>query len=181
MKPTKHLFWWSNITGWTLIWIMNIAVRLIALPKLEISKEFTDSSILCLLGFVIVVLMRWLFHKINIMNYSPYALMRIGLGTILLNGLMHTMLTIIVINLVWGTLTTINSQRLLVEFLGNWLTLTLFHGIWVLGYIGAKYLIKNQQNTLEKIQLSNALNEAKLNTLKGQINPLFVSVWFVIQ
>lgn len=174
MKPAKHLFWWINAIGWLLIFIMNIGVRVIALPKINLKRELIDTSILCLVGFCLVVLMRWFFRRIKLMNRSPYLLMRIGLGTILINGLLQTILTLFCVNLFWGTLLTISTQQLLVEFLGNWVTLTLFQGIWVLGYIGIKYLIKNQQNTLEKIQLSSALNEAKLNTLKGQINPHYM-------
>ncbi len=45
---------------------------------------------------------------------------------------------------------------------------------WTVLYLGIKIMLKFNNDRIEKIKMSNALKQAQLNTLKGQINPHFM-------
>ncbi|MDX1392516.1 MAG: histidine kinase, partial [Rheinheimera sp.] len=46
--------------------------------------------------------------------------------------------------------------------------------IWSCLYLGSQYLRRWRQSEVEKLELANALKDAQLNTLIGQINPHFM-------
>jgi LytS/YehU family sensor histidine kinase len=46
--------------------------------------------------------------------------------------------------------------------------------MWVLCYLAIKLLLKLNKDRLERLELNDSLKQARLNTLKGQINPHFM-------
>ncbi len=46
--------------------------------------------------------------------------------------------------------------------------------MWVLCYLAIKLVLKLNQDRLERLELNDSLKQARLNTLKGQINPHFM-------
>jgi len=65
-------------------------------------------------------------------------------------------------------------DSLLDQFMTNYFQLLPMFFIWSLLYFTIKYFRQLDQTKLEKLQLETALKEAKLNALRGQINPHFL-------
>lgn len=170
----KRLFWRVNIVGWLLIFITNVVARGLVIPNFSWSVEVVDTGILCVGGLVLTGFVRLFFNKTGLIAKRPLILILSGIGLIISVATIHTLVVLILVELIHGEFWKLSEIAFLPIFVGNFISLMFMHGIWILGYIGTKYFVKIQQAELDKIRLENALNEARLNTLKGQINPHYM-------
>lgn len=170
----KRLFWRVNIIGWVLVFLTNLLVRKLALPSFVWSVELIDTGILTIGGLVLTGLVRLFFNKTQLITKRPLILICSGIALMVSVAVLHTLVTLVLVTLMHGELWDLSAKAFLPLFVGNFISLMFMHGIWILGYIGTKYFAKIQLAELDKIRLENALNEAKLNTLKGQINPHYM-------
>ncbi|MCP4443216.1 MAG: histidine kinase [Aureispira sp.] len=170
----KRYFWRVNIIGWALIFVTNLFVRKLAMPSFVWSVEIIDTAMLSVVGLVLTGLIRMFFNKTALIAKRPLILILSGIGLMISVAVAHTLIVLVLVSVVHGEFWELSTRAFLPLFIGNFVSLMFIHGIWILGYIGTRYFAKIQQAELDKIRLANALNEAKLNTLKGQINPHYM-------
>ena len=169
----NRAFWGLNTSGWLIVWLGNNGLRYLVKPDYDWTEELGHSALLVLVGWLLCGVVRWYWKKQCPLERGTWTVLRFGLGLPLLISIVHTSLVLSLLywwegghdnpRLSWGLL-----------FLSNWINLLFTHLIWMGLYVSLQYIRRVQQLRIERLALEKALNEARLNSLMGQLNPHYL-------
>ena len=175
MATSKNtLFWTINTIGWGTVFASNLVLRWLAQPnRFNWPTELTDTAVLVLTGWGLTGLLRHYWPRWNLLERRPMTLLGLSLGLIIFTALLHTGLTMVVIEGLrqingWGSVVTVGA------FLANWSVLFFLHAVWLALYTSIHYNRRVQALRLEQLHLEKALQEARLHNLMGQLNPHYL-------
>lgn len=166
-------FWLLNTLGWATVWLGNVGLRYLINPRFDGSKELGHSALLVLVGWLVTGAVRWHWKKHRLLGYGVARVLLYGFGLALMASMVHVMIVLGMIYW-WESGQTRTQLSWLSMFLANWSNLFFIHMIWMALYISIQYIRRAQQLRLERLALEKALNEARLNSLMGQLNPHYL-------
>lgn len=166
-------FWLINTLGWASVWLGNVGLRYLIHPRFDGSKELGHSAFLVLIGWLITGAVRWYWKKHRLLERGVAQVLLYGVVLAILASLIHVALGLGSIYW-WQNGQTKNQTSWLSIFIANWTNLFFTHAIWMALYVSIQYVRRVQQLRLERLALEKALNEARLNSLMGQLNPHYL-------
>ena len=173
----EYLFWILQIFGWSSLHILSFRV------DEGYTMKFEGFSLIAMLFSAIPAtsLFRYYIKRKRLFNLSIYqVILVLLLGTlcvILISNVLVYIINGFAIRffsmedefvkkhggyLEWKNLSTMIVGNLFIYF------------SWTFLYVFIKSIIKINKGRIERLQLTNSLRDAQLNTLKGQINPHFM-------
>ena len=175
-KKQSNVFWIVQITGWALFFGL-------ILSETDYSVKYKTVSFFSGVFQSIVatsILRYYIKYKVSLKGLNSRVLFNVFVGMLI------TIIAYLVIGNISGEfLEKIFSlkgefkekyidldefEKLITELLGA----VFLIGSWTVLYIVIKLILKSNEERLERLELTNNLREAQLNTLKGQINPHFM-------
>ena len=172
MKAPLNSFALLQLTGW--LFYILIQTLSFTVQGLELSKGLIISGVLGCIGVLITNVIRKVYVSKLFVGFSNYKLF---FACALVSVTAAAVMTVVVYGIFTGHsmgTAKLSFDSLLDQFLTNYFQLLPLFFIWSLLYFTIKYFRKLNETTLEKVQLEASLKEARLNTLKGQINPHFL-------
>lgn len=166
-------FWLTNTLGWMTFWLGNISLRYLVYTPFDWSKELGQSTLLIVVGWGLSGVVRWYWKKNRLLENGIVRVLLLSSSSALLISLVHTS---IVLGLIywWEEGESGSTIAWSSIFLANWSNLFLTHSVWMAIYASVQYIRRVQQLRIERIALEKALNEARLNSLMGQLNPHYL-------
>lgn len=171
MTHHSQRYWQCQWLGWSLVAGTNFGLQLLRATS-TLTAEAISNLLFLLLGIGSSHGLRWLYRRFAIIDKPLAAMVLPFFGftfvatAALITGL-FTVMSVVVMP---------NDSNLLTgkNILGNILGLYPLLLIWSSCYLGVHYLWRWRQSEVDKLTLANALKDAQLNTLIGQINPHFM-------
>lgn len=172
---TRHrLFWGINLLGWGILWVANIFLRYLVKPHFSWTSELIHSALLIVGGLLITagIRQRWKGGRLLDQGVGK-AILLLFIASIGTSG-MHTVWILALLSTLPVSLGGATEVWTLAIFLPNWSNLFFIHALWMIVYLSIQYVRRVQQLRLERVELEKALNEARLNSLMGQLNPHYL-------
>ncbi|MBU2947569.1 sensor histidine kinase [Zobellia uliginosa] len=167
---SKNIFWVLQCFGWSLF---VISLQFFG-DKESLSKIVYDVLTGVLVVVVATSFLRYLLNKSNF-SYLPFTFFDF---IKLFSALIAASLVFYGLNYLtdfFEVETTVNEKESEEwAFLSSFVIIFFLLVFWVILYLLIKIFVGLNRQKIERIELITTLNEAQLNTLKGQINPHFL-------
>lgn len=170
MKMHLNRYWKCQLIGWLIAATANFLLQLLR-PDVNVLEQLLTNLFFIVLGILSTHSLRWCYRKLQVID-MPLLQMGIpimGLSLLATSAVIFCMFSVISLVMPDGpSLFNINT------ILGNVVGIYPLMLIWSCLYLGSQYLRRWRQSEVDKLALANALKDAQLNTLIGQINPHFM-------
>jgi two-component system, LytTR family, sensor kinase len=163
-------YWKCQLIGWFIVAGVNFVLRMIS-PNANLLEQLYTNFSFIVLGIVSSHGLRWSYRRLHI---TDLPLLRMILPVFGLSLIATAVLIILMFTLLTLTLPQHPGMFTLNTILGNLVAIYPLMLMWSCFYLGSHYLIRWRESEVEKLELANALKDAQLNTLIGQINPHFM-------
>ena len=171
----NRIFWILQIGGWLFVHLLSLILLK------EVDTAFLVFNIVAgtVVGIVATTPLRYYLKRhIRFDRFGWRELLRI-LGACVAGALLMALLSFIA-GYVFGRYFESDNEfvkALMQSYNKVWLLIInslFFTFIWIACYLVIKLLLKLNRDRIERLELNDNLKQARLNTLKGQINPHFM-------
>jgi two-component system LytT family sensor kinase len=173
VPPPRRYYWRTQLLGWGCYAVFNLILFRVFAPKMVAVWSGFFSFIL---GGVLLGashLLRWLVLRLGWLEKPPLPL----LARLLLTNAGLAVGSEVLIGLLARTLLptpTTGGPQGWGQYVGYTINMNIMLWLWTAAYLGWHYLQRSQRAEVEKWQLTAAVREAELNTLRAQLNPHFL-------
>lgn len=174
-KNRNLVFWALQLLGWGFVNVISLFV----LSKFSTAFiVFSLASGIFVGVFCSALLRSYLKKAITFDNFSIVEILKICAATLLASAfyaILSYFFGYVYVKL--GPEMTETELKILKSFGNVWILVVnsiFIIGVWVVCYLVIKLLLHLNKNRVERLALNANLKQAKLNTLKGQINPHFM-------
>lgn len=170
----NRIFWALQFGGWGFLSLTSIFF----LEKLGPAFVAYNVITAILIGVGSTTALRYYLRDVPLENFNLEKILKIAVGTLvaaIIYGVLSFLFGYAYSKL--GPDITEAQKQVLKAFDNVWLLAfqsVFIIGCWVACYLVIRLIIKANQNRMERLELNTTLKQAKLNTLKGQINPHFM-------
>lgn len=175
-KPSRA-YWVTQALAWTLYGIFNLIIFQAFVPKAAANPHWLFEVLSCLVAATALgashVLRQLLWHG-QWLARPPLALLGRLLPAIGLLAVGSVAVIGVVSALLLPAPVPGRSPQGWGAQLGYSLNLAIMLSLWAAAYVGWHYLQRSRRAEIEKWQLTAAVREAELNTLRAQLNPHFL-------
>jgi LytS/YehU family sensor histidine kinase len=175
-KGRNRIFWLLQLGGWGFVNLFSVLILK------EMGTEFFLFSMFSgiLSGILSTTPVRYyLRNRITFERFGWREAMQI-LGAILAGAFLYGVLSFIA-GFLYGYYGNVGDNevvRTILKTYNSWSLMVssslIMISMWVLCYLAIKLLLKLNKDRVERLELNDSLKQARLNTLKGQINPHFM-------
>ncbi len=174
-KNRNLIFWTLQLAGWGFLNMTSV----IFLEKL--GPQFVLFSVVTglIVGIGTSTALRYYLKKnVSLENFNFQKFVKIAVSVLIASAIYFLLSYGLGYGYgKWGPEINEVQRKVLKAFDNFWLLM--FNSIfimvcWVICYLVIKLLLKLNKDRVERLQLSDTLKQAQLNTLKGQINPHFM-------
>lgn len=175
-KGRNRIFWLLQFGGWGFVNLFSLLVLK------EMGTEFMLFSMFSgtLSGILSTTPIRYyLRDRITFEGFGWREAFQI-FGAIVAGGFLYGVLNFIA-GFLYGYYGNVGDNEMvktILETYNSWGLMVssslILISMWVLCYLAIKLLLKLNKDRLERLELNDSLKQARLNTLKGQINPHFM-------
>lgn len=168
----KNLFWIGQFFGWALFFVFNILVQ--AYVHGFMWEDWLATALLVLSGLCITSLFRKFLKRMKGLLSPPWKFILLLIVSSLVLSIIITLL---------GLYSISASSYLLFDevylpdqlaIVRNVVNMEMIILVWMVGYSGGQYFLGLQKSRRDHFVLESSLKDARLNVLKGQINPHFM-------
>lgn len=170
MTLGSTLYWRCQVIGWSMLAAINFLVQMLR-PNANWIEQVAANLGLILLGIGCTHGLRFVYRSLRIVDLSIRSMILPLFGLSLITTIIMIVVMFGILALTVAKPAEIFSTNMLI---GNVLGVYPLHIIWSSFYLGSQYLRRWRQSEVDKLALENALKDAQLNTLIGQINPHFM-------
>lgn len=165
-----NLYWRCQFIGWLIVAAINFLIQMLR-PNASWIEQLGSNLGFILLGIGCTHGLRFVYRRLRVVDLSIRNMILPLFGLSLITTIIMILVMFSVLSLTVATPAEIFSINML---LGNVIGVYPLILIWSCFYLGSQYLRRWRQSEVDKLALENALKDAQLNTLIGQINPHFM-------
>ena len=163
-------YWRCQLIGWLIVAVINFLVQMLR-PNASWVEQLGSNLGFIILGIACTHALRFVYRRLRIVDLSIRNMILPLFGL----SLITTMIMIVVMFSLLAITVAYPEDIFRIDMLlGNVLGIYPLVVIWSCFYLGSQYLRRWRQSEVDKLALENALKDAQLNTLIGQINPHFM-------
>ena len=175
-KINTYIFWILQVCGWGFLTFANVWSKILIVSE-EKSKAiyfFFEGFIFIILAITLTTALRNYLKRIdfianqNAKNYGKAFLAYI-LVSLLFSGIL-----LLSAHYMFLYINEKSAEISILEIFLTGLNICVFIFLWTVFYVGIKSLARLRKNKIDRLKLETALKDSQLNTLKGQLNPLFM-------
>ncbi|WP_048826576.1 sensor histidine kinase [Hymenobacter sp. DG25B] len=175
-KPSRN-YWRTQVLAWTLYGIFNLVLYRAFVPPTSSTPRWVFDVMSVLIAATALGashVLRQLIWRGQWLARPPLAL----LGRLLLANAVLAVGSVVMIGLVSKLALPLSvasrGPQGWAAQLGYCMNLAILLTLWAAAYVGWYYLHRSRRAEIEKWQLTAAVREAELNTLRAQLNPHFL-------
>lgn len=169
----QRVFWICQVSGWLIVALINFFVQALK-QDFNWLEDLIASFMFMGYGIIFTTLLRHANHRLADLVVRPLAIILPVLCLSLICAIAITAAGFITLELMAGLQQRTLDMFTFDNWLGNLIGIYPLVIIWSVIYWAVHYLMRWRQSELDKAHLANALKDAQLNTLMGQINPHFM-------
>jgi two-component system, LytTR family, sensor kinase len=164
-------YWKCQLIGWSIATGTNFLLQMLR-PDSNWVEQLIANLSFAVAGIAGTQALRVAYQRLRIVDMSLLQMLLPVLALSLLTTtiIICSMFSLIVLIQLQDVTSLLNPSTLLGNLIGIYPLIL----IWSSLYLGSHYLWRWRQAEVEKLELANALKDAQLNTLIGQINPHFM-------
>lgn len=170
MQQKNTIYWLAQVGGWVFYYLANAFFNL-TLRTHEQPGFFTALFLETFLGFWITQWMRKKIIKRGIIYQSIQAQLKFLLLATFLFSLLFAF-AVTLTNIISGI--SLAEDAFFPTLAVNWVADFMILLIWNLLYLGYHYVLKSNQEALNKVRLENMVQEMELQTIRAHVNPHFI-------
>lgn len=174
VSPPQRYYWRTQLLGWGFYGLFNVILFRAFAPKMPATWLVVFSLTIAATTLGASHLLRLLIQVRSWMSLSPLAL----LGRLLLANAVLAASCVAVIGIISSLLLPASQAgkgpQGWGQYVGYAFNMNIMLWLWAAAYVGWHYLQRSRRAEIEKWQLTAAVREAELNTLRAQLNPHFL-------
>ena len=173
MNKTLSKYWLCQIGGWS-TYIIVYTFFYLTLRTKEQPDFFKVLFLDAIFGIIITHLMRAFIQRVGILKMRLDNQITFMFLTTVAASFLFAFASIYLEDAFNFTSDTFRQYTLLIKHFAHLLAVFLFLIIWNLIYFTYHYVVKSQQEQLDKVKLQSVVKELELKTIKAHINPHFI-------
>jgi two-component system LytT family sensor kinase len=173
MNKTLSKYWLCQIGGWS-TYIIIYTFFYLTLRTKEQPDFFKVLFVDAVLGILVTHLMRAFIQQAGILKLRLDNQITFMFITTVVAAFLFSFATVYVEDVLNLTTDVLRQYRLLMRTVRVSYGSFLFLIIWNLIYFTYHYVVKSQQEQLDKVKLQSVVKELELKTIKAHINPHFI-------
>ncbi len=170
MKMYLNRYWICQLIGWFIAVTSNFLLQLMR-PNVNVTEQLFTNLLFIVLGILSTHGLRWSYRKLQVIDMP---LLQMSMPIMGLSLLATTAVIVCIFSVIILVMPDDPSLFNINTIFGNVVGIYPIMLIWSFLYLGSQYFRRWRQSEVEKLALANALKDAQLNTLIGQINPHFM-------